>query len=56
MIYLSERLKEASTWRGIIALLTSFGVAISPEQAEALVAFGLALIGAIGVFTGDKRE
>ena len=27
--YLIERLKEASTWRGIVALLTAVGVTLS---------------------------
>ena len=55
MEYIMERLKEASTWRGIVALITAFGVALSPEQVEAIVAFGLALIGVIGVFTRDSK-
>ena len=46
---------EASTWRGRVALLTAVGVTLSPEQGEAVVALGLAVIGAIGVFTADKK-
>ena len=53
--YLLERGKEASTWRGLIALLTAIGVALTPEQGEAIIALGLAVIGAIGVFTADKK-
>jgi len=53
--YLLERGKEASTWRGIVALLTALGVGISPEQGEAIIALGLAAIGAIGVFFADKK-
>lgn len=47
--------KEASTWRGLVAIATACGVAISPAQADAIVALGLAVIGAIGVFTADKK-
>jgi hypothetical protein len=54
--YLIDRLSEASTWRGILAFLTAAGVATSPEQAEAIIAGGLALIGIVGVFTRDKPE
>lgn len=54
--YLINRLREPSTWRGILALLTAAGVAISPEQIEAVVTTGLALIGLIGVFTSDKPK
>ena len=53
--FLLLRGKEASTWRGIVAILTAAGVAISPAQADAIVALGLAVIGAIGVFTADKK-
>lgn len=53
--FLLERGKEASTWRGIVAILTAAGVTISPAQAEAIIALGLAVIGAIGVFTSDKK-
>ena len=53
--FLLERGKEASTWRGIVAILTAAGVTLSPAQAEAIIALGLAVIGAIGVFTSDKK-
>ena len=53
--FILARGKESSTWRGIVAILTAAGVAISPEQGEAIVALGLAVIGAIGVFTSDKK-
>jgi len=52
--YLLERLKEPSTWRGLTALLTAVGVALSPEQVNAIVGAGLALMGVLGVFTKDK--
>ena len=53
--FILARGKESSTWRGVVAILTAAGVAISPEQGEAIVALGLAVIGAIGVFTADKK-
>lgn len=53
--FILARGKEASTWRGIVALVTAGGIAISPEQGEAIIALGLAVIGAIGVFTADKK-
>lgn len=52
--YLLERLKEPSTWRGLTALLTAVGVALSPEQINAIISAGLALMGVFGVFTKDK--
>jgi hypothetical protein len=53
--FILARGKESSTWRGIVAIITAAGVALSPEQGEAIVALGLAVIGAIGVFTADKK-
>jgi len=52
--YVIKRLGEASTWRGIVAFVTALGVVLTPEQVNAIVAAGLALIGIIGVFTKDK--
>jgi hypothetical protein len=52
--YLLDRLREPSTWRGIVALLTAFGVALSPEQTAAIVSLGLAVVGAIGALAPDK--
>lgn len=53
--FILERGKEASTWRGLVALATAVGISVSPELAEALVALGLAVIGVLGVFTADKK-
>jgi hypothetical protein len=53
--YILARLGEASTWRGIVAFLTASGVVFQPEQAEAIIAAGLAFIGVFGVFTKDKK-
>lgn len=51
MEYLLERLGEASTWRGLIMLLTAFGVGISPELSNAIIASGMALVGVVGAVT-----
>lgn len=52
--YLKERFSEASTWRGIIAVVTGLGVKVSPELAESIIAMGLALMGLLGIVTKDK--
>lgn len=54
--YLQQRAAEPSTWRGLIVLLTALGVALTPEQHEAVVALGLALAGLVGVFFPDELE
>jgi hypothetical protein len=51
--YLLDRAREPSTWRGIIALATAVGVSLSTQQAEAIIATGLALAGLVAVFTPD---
>ncbi len=49
------RLQEPSTWRASIWVLTSFGLlAFKGEQAESIIALGMALSGAVGVATPDK--
>lgn len=46
--YIAARLNEASTWRGIISVVTGFGVYINPDYIVPLVSLGLALGGMIG--------
>jgi hypothetical protein len=48
--YLLARLKEASTWRGFVYMLTALGITISPAAAEAIIAAGMAIAGVIGAF------
>jgi len=48
-----EYLKQESTWRGIIAIATAFGIQLAPEQAESIIAAGLAAIGLINTFKKD---
>lgn len=54
--YIIDRLSETSTWRGIIALVTAAGIALSPEQANAITAAGLGVIGVIGAFFPDWKK
>lgn len=54
--YLMKRLSEPSSWRGLVAILTAAGVALTPSQANAVIALGLAVIGAIGAFTPDPAR
>lgn len=46
-----RRLAEPSTWAGIVALVTGIlGVTLEPDQREAIIAVGVALVGALSVF------
>lgn len=51
--YLKRRLMEASTWRGVVLVLTALGVQISPELGQAIVTAGLAVAGVIGLALPD---
>jgi hypothetical protein len=52
--YILQRIKEASTWRGVILLLTAIGVPVAPAMADSIIAAGLAIAGLIGAFSPDK--
>jgi hypothetical protein len=49
--YVLARMKEPSTWRGVIYMLTAIGVPIAPAMADAIIAVGLALAGLVGAVT-----
>lgn len=49
--YILARMKEPSTWRGVIYVLTAIGVPIAPAVADSIIAVGLALAGLISVAT-----
>ena len=53
--YILARLKEPSTYRGIVMCLTAFGIAISPDQLEAITFIGLSIAGILGAVTPDKE-
>jgi uncharacterized membrane protein len=53
--YVVARLKEPSTWRGLVLLATSLGITLDEEQSMAIIAAGIALAGAIGVLIPDPK-
>ncbi len=57
MKYILARLREPSTIRGIIWVLTAFGlVSLSQDQQNAITALGMALAGGVGLLPdGGKR-
>jgi hypothetical protein len=48
-----ERLKQESTWRGLIQLAIACGVGINPSQAASIITVGVSVVGAINVFKKD---
>ena len=53
--FVVSRLKERSTWLGLIGIVTAAGVSISPEQTEAIALAGVAIAGVVAVFTKDNK-
>ena len=56
MNWLLNRLREPSTWRGLVWLATVAGLSLRPDQAEAIVTGGIALAGLLGVFLSDEPK
>jgi len=54
--YFLNRLKEPSTWRGLVLVATAFGMVLDPMQSYAIVSLGLALAGGTAVITPDKLK
>ena len=54
-VYVVNRAKEASTWRGVIMLLTAVGLKISPEMADAIISVGIAVAGLVGMLLPDSK-
>lgn len=47
------RLKQESTWRGLITFTTLTGWYVAPDQAEAIVTVGASLVATINIFKRD---
>jgi len=54
MKYLLDRLKEASTWRGLVLVATAFGAHWSPESQAAIISVGVGAAGVIGTVIPDR--
>lgn len=54
--FILDRLKERSTWIGIITIITAAGVTVSPEQIDAIAGAGTAIVGAVLAFTADPTK
>lgn len=50
----AERLKEANTWYGLSAILTTVGLNVDPELWKEVVSFGVATAGLVAVVTKEK--
>ncbi|TVQ82149.1 MAG: hypothetical protein EA357_10660 [Micavibrio sp.] len=54
--FIAGRIRERSTWLGLVSLAAALGLALSPEQKEAIVSAGMALAGLIAALTKDTDE
>lgn len=52
--WIADRMRERSTWVGLTALATVFGINVSPEHMNAIITVGGLVGGAINTFTRDK--
>ena len=55
-MYRAARLKEPSTWRGLVWLLTACGVTLRPEVWEQITAVGMAAAGLLGVLSREPAS
>jgi hypothetical protein len=55
IMWLLARLEERSTWIGVIGMLSSIGVTVSPQNASLIATIGVALSGGIMAFTKDHN-
>lgn len=53
LTWLADRLRERSTWIGFIGLLSALGLSLEPQQQEAIIHSGVAIISGILAFTKD---
>ncbi|WON77568.1 hypothetical protein [Serratia sp. UGAL515B_01] len=57
MNYILNRLREASTWRGIVMLLAgALGFDLGTNSAELAIAIGVAASGAVGALFPDANK
>jgi hypothetical protein len=47
------RLKQESTWRGIITVATLLGWRLAPDEAELIITAGASLVGTINILKRD---
>jgi hypothetical protein len=55
LLYIAARLRERSTWLGLVSLATALGIVLTPEMSEAVIAAGMSVAGLLSVVTGDAK-
>lgn len=55
LAYLVARLKEPSTWRGLVLIATAIGARLTEAQVDQVVQVGLFIAGLIGAALPDGK-
>ena len=53
VMWILARLKERSSWIGIISIISAIGLKVAPDAQEAIVSAGIAIVGAVLALTAD---
>jgi hypothetical protein len=53
--WILERLKEANTWYGLIAVISSAGVQLDPALTQQIAIVGVGAAGLVGIITKEKK-
>lgn len=56
MTWILRRLREPSTWRGLVLIGSAFGISLEPQQWDAITVAGMALIGLIEAFRKEPER
>lgn len=54
--WVTDRLREPSSWRGLIWFATAAGLSLSPEAWDQIMIFGMATAGLLGFILRDKQQ
>lgn len=49
-------LTQSSTYTGLVAILTAFGLALKPELADAIITCALGVFGLVQVIVNEHKE
>lgn len=53
--WVSDRIKEPSTWHGLSILLVSVGVTVRPDLLQAIITLGAGISSIILIFTNESK-
>lgn len=51
-----DLLSKASTWKGIVGVVSALGIITNPELLNHIVAAGMGLVGAINLLRTEKKQ